>query len=297
MQAQKLIDSIKDVFIHQDAYAMHKYVPEFFLKDTFLGDYFNYFIFEPRGENPPRIYHTASPYDPISKKAPQQALVYCDGKVELNIDFTEYADMRTGVMDALLLQTLGVKSLREKRIVIYGTGKISRCSLRYLKEIFPDLETVDIVNASGNVDPFIQFASECGVKAVYVKTPDISLYDVIIMHTSTNHPIITASDISKIKKGAIITSYRTTSEHGELENDLFNSDTAHIITDWEDSINFVSDLKAAHEKGILIKENVHYLKDVIEGRSIDVSDKAYTVFRSTGTPMQNVATLKLIMQE
>lgn len=296
MTAQQLIDSIKDVFLHQDKFAMQKIVPEFSIDGTFIGDYFNYIIFESLGEKPPRIYHTASPYDVISKKAPQQALVFHDGKLELSVDFTEYVDMRTGIMDALLLQALAVKNIGEKRIVYFGTGKIARWSLKYLKEIYPEIKSVDFVNASGNGNDFIEYASELGIVATLVPAPDISRYDIIIMHTSTDVPILTAADISKIKKGAIITAYRTTSEHGEFENDFLNTSHAHVITDWEHSLEFVSDMKGALEKGILKKDESMLLKNIFEG-ALPVGDKAYTVFRSTGTPMQNVAILKLVMQE
>jgi ornithine cyclodeaminase/alanine dehydrogenase-like protein (mu-crystallin family) len=55
-------------------------------------------------------------------------------------------------------------------------------------------------------------------------------------------------------------------------------------------------MKGAQDKGVLKKEEAILLNDLFKG-SMPTGNKAYTVFRSTGTPMQNVAILKLIMQE
>lgn len=292
MQAQQLIDAIKEVFLHQEKYAMHKYVYEFEMEGKFVGDIFNYFIYEKNGENPPYVYHTASPYDVISKKAPDQALVFHDGKVIYNADFTELVAMRTGVMDALVLQNLGWQSLKDKRVLLFGTGKTARWSLTYLKEIYPDLSNIDIVNASGYADSFLELAKELGVSASLIKNVDIAQYDVIILHTSATETVLKKEAIQKIKKGAVILSYKTTSPVGEAETDFYKSEKANIIIDWEASLTSLPELKEAVEVG--------YLKDPIPLTDLfaqnTLPEKNYTIFRSSGTPMQNVGILKLALE-
>jgi ornithine cyclodeaminase/alanine dehydrogenase-like protein (mu-crystallin family) len=295
MQAQKLIDTIKDVFFHQQNYAMHKYVYEFEMGGKFVGDFYNYFIYEKNGETAPFVYHTASPYDVISKKAPDQALVFHDGKVVFNTDFTHLVAMRTGVMDALVLQNVGITSLGDKRVILFGTGNVARWSLQYLKEIFPDLMEIDVVNASGNAEDFITFAKDVGVTAHSIKDFDIAQYDVIILHTSATQPVLNKDHIEKIKKGAVILSYRTTSPVGEVESEFFNTQKANVIVDWDASVTSLPEMKEATEKGWLAASDIISLEKLLAGNI--PSEKSYTIFRSSGTPMQNVGILKLAMHE
>src|SRR5688572_25135255 len=94
----RLAESIRTVFMNQDNYQFDKYVPAFKINGKYVGDCFSIVIFETCGSEPPIIYHTFSPYDTISQKAPNQALVFRDGELLLNTDFGEYIRQRTGVM-------------------------------------------------------------------------------------------------------------------------------------------------------------------------------------------------------
>lgn len=295
LNAKKLIESIGNVFLHQDNYVMKKYAPEFFKGETFIGDYFNYISFELLGDLPPRVYHSASPFDLISKKAPEQALVFHDGKLELNIDFTEYCTMRTGVMDALLLQALGITDLSGKRIIIFGSGRVARWSLTYLKEVYPSLTEADMVNASGKSDEFTKFAADLGVTTTFQNEPQLELYDIIILHTSATTGVLSAESVSKIKKGAIITTYKALQENGELASEFFDTRKHNVIIDWSESLH-AGDVKAAQEKGFLHEDGIVYLTDVLQN-GYQLPEKNFTVFRSDGTPMQDVATLKLILNQ
>ncbi len=118
----ELADAIKDVFVHADDYQMDKYVRPFNQNGDFLGDCFNIIAVEPHGQKPPTFYHTFSPYDVISGKAPDQALVFEDGELLLNLPFAAYIRQRTGVMAPLILRELGVKSLVDKKGLLIGSG-------------------------------------------------------------------------------------------------------------------------------------------------------------------------------
>lgn len=295
MKAAQLIESIRDVFLHQPNYLMQKYVPEFYKGGELVGDYFNFITFELLQNLPPRIYHTVSPFDTVSQKAPEHALIFHDGKLELSMEFTELSAMRTGVMDALLLQTLGIEDMKQKRVIMYGTGRIARWSLRYLKEIYPDICQVDIVNSSGNADSFIEFASEIEIAAVLQNKPTLELYDVIILHTNAESAVLSPDDVTRIKKGAIITSYRTSSKVGELAAEFFDTEKHRVIVDWEQSL-LVGELKTAQEKRLLQKNQVLSLVDVLQGNML-LDGNDFTVFRSMGTPMQDVAILKVMSNQ
>lgn len=295
MNAHQLINSIRDVFLHQDKYLMKKYAPEFFNGEEFVGDYFNNITFELLGNLPPRVYYTGGPFDLISQKAPEQALVFHNGNLELNLDFTEFCMMRTGVMDSLVLQALGIKDVSDKRIIMFGSGNIARWSLKYLKEVYPSVKDIDIVNRSGGSENFTQFASELGITTTFQKEPHLELYDIIILHTSSVSGVLGAEDVSKIKKGAIITTYKALHEHGELASEFYDTKKNNIIIDWPEALH-AGDLKAAQEKGLLQENNVLHLADVLQGEK-HLLERNFTIFRSDGTPMQDVAILKLILKE
>lgn len=295
MKAQDLIDSILDKYVNQDNYIMHKIVPEFIKDGMFLGDYFNFIIYEPLGEEPPRFYHIGSPFDLISHKAPERSLVFRDGKEELNIDTTEYTSMRTGVQDATILQLLKYTSLKDKRILFIGSGRLAKWSLRFMKEIWQDLTEIDYSNRSGDTS-FGDVAMEVGVHANLVPEYDLSNYDVIIIHTSSHEFVLKPTDREKIKKGALITSYITSSPEGELTPEFFDTQKANVILDWDNTRTFLPELKTAEEKELLQKDRLIYVRDLADGsKTIDPS-KDYTVFRSSGTPMQNLGLLKLLLE-
>lgn len=48
-------------------------------------------------------------------------------------------------------------------------------------------------------------------------------------------------------------------------------------------------------QNILKRESIIYLKDLISGEQ-KLEDESYTIFRSLGTPMQNLAVLKILME-
>ena len=97
-----LANEIEKNFVEQDKYVFEKKVTEFKVEDAFVGDIINFLMFD-GSTNPPTFYEVSTPFDLVSKKAPQHALVFRDGKCTFQTDYTDYAAMRTGLMDALTL--------------------------------------------------------------------------------------------------------------------------------------------------------------------------------------------------
>jgi len=296
LSAKVLIPTISKIFLEQDRYQMDKNIIEFTNESKYIGDYFNFVIFELHKDKAPTFYHVASPFDLISKKIGQQALVFENGKLLLNIDFVNYALMRTGVMDSLLLKNLGVNSLIDKNVLYFGSGNISKWSLRFLKEIYPELTRVDFINKSGKNNDFMSYSNKLKVKASSPQFVDIGKYDYIFCHTNSTSSILNRNDLQKIKPGTVITSTISSTEHGELADEFFNSNMSNIITDWPASITSAKELKRTIENKSLEETKIIFLKDLLSGkRKIDQSKK-YTIYRSTGTPMQNLAVLKLLLK-
>lgn len=293
MNYAELLASIKQTFIDQDNYFFDKHTPEFIKDGKFLGDYFNQLAVEPKGDKPPRFYHVFSPFDVISNKAPEYAVVFENGELLLHIDFTKYIAMRTAAMNAIVLQTLGIKSLVDKKVLLFGSGKIATEAVKVLASEL-QLQSIDVINRSGDLATLKADVKDIGVGINLGSLENLDKYDVIICHTQTKSPLLSEDQIKNIKQGAVLTSFISSTEHGEYPDEIYNFKEANIITDLEASLLTTKDLKRALDNGLLTKENLLYIKDLLGGKNVD-SSKHYTVYRSTGTPIQNLAILKLLV--
>lgn len=284
----RLLALFDEVFANDDQYQAFKIVREFTEAGEFSGDYHQFLMYEPQEAAAPRFYNVGGPYDLVSKKAPQTAQVFQNGELILNIDYTSYVDVRTGAMDAFLLKLLE-SDPTDKRILYIGAGHIAVNSIATLKAIFGSVDTVDYTSRASKPD-FEEKAHDIGVVALFRETPNISEYDFIFMHTNTSEPIIT--DSANIKEGAVITTFITSTQHGEVADDIYNHN-ANVVVDLTENIDHLPDLKRAVNAG-KINEPIS-LKQLLQGKNID-SSKDYTIFRSGGTALQNFAMLKLLLE-
>ncbi len=285
MNYSKLITSLQNTFINQDDFFFDKHVPEFKKDGNFFGDYFNQIAVEPLGEKPPRFYHTFSPFDVVSNKAPHYAAVFENGERILDIEFDGYVSMRTAAMNTVVLKGLGITSLADKKVLVFGAGKIATQALKILASELA-LSKVDVITKSGDLTKIANAVD--GVAIEPGNIDDIAEYDVIICHTQSAEPVFSEEYIERIKKGAVLTSFISSTEHGEFPDTIYDQSRANVITDWDKTILGAKDLQRAQNKGLL--GEVIYIKDLLLGKEID--NKQYTIYRSTGTPIQNLAILK-----
>ncbi len=293
MDYTKLVTSLREAFIEQDAYFFDKHVPEFVKDGVFLGDYFNTIAVEPLGSKPPRFYHVYSPFDVISNKAPTYASVFENGELLLHMDFEEQIVMRTAAMNLVLLKGLGIESLASKNVLLFGSGKIATQTVQMLA-LELGLKTVDVMSKSGDLNKIKTATEKSGVAIQSGSIERFSEYDVIICHTQSTEPVIRKEDLVKIKQGAILASFISSTNHGEFPDEIFDSAKANIITDWSQTILGAKDLQRARDNRLFAEGDLLYMKDILTGKRIDES-KQYTVYRSTGTPIQNLAALKLLI--
>ncbi len=289
-----LAKSIKQVFVDADKYIMDKYVPSFKVDGNFLGDCFNYTIVEPIEGKPPIFYHTYSPYDIVSHKAPDHALIFQDGELLLNADFAQYVSLRTGVMSGLVLQALGVTTLAAKKVLFVGTGTIAQCALRALKALYPDLADCAFVNSGSDASEFKALASELDVTCERGNIDAVHEYDYIICHSAAKQPVLTADMISRIKPGAVITSF-VSEDKVELAPEFYDAEHATVLIDWDQTIKDSPELAEAVTGKIADPERIIRLRELLSGNATLNPDAHYTVYRSHGTPMQNLAVLKLLL--
>lgn len=290
----QLVANLQQTFKHQDAFLFDKHVPEFKHDGKFLGDYFSQLAIEPQGERPPRFYHTFSPFDVISNKAPHRAVVFENGKLLLDIDFQKYVTQRTAAMNAVVLKGLGVHSLQNKQILLFGGGNIAIETVKVLASEL-GLQAVNVVTHSGDLTKIKNATAQYNVITTQGNLEDISNYDVIICHTNSTASVIPKGYIGKIKRGAIITTFITSTDHGEVADDFYNSKQANIIVDWDKTIAGAKDMQRARAAKLFDDADLIYINDLLHAASID-NDKQYTIYRSTGTPIQNLAVLKLLIK-
>jgi ornithine cyclodeaminase/alanine dehydrogenase-like protein (mu-crystallin family) len=217
--------------------------------------------------------------------------VFEGGKQLLNIEFDKYVSMRTAAMNAVVLNALNITDLSDKKVLIFGSGKIATETVKILASVFL-LKEIDVISKTGNLAEITKAVKNISIQIGNID--DISKYDLIICHTKTDKPVISESHIQKIKHGAILTSFISSTEHGEFPDSIFNDKRANIITDWCQTILGAKDLQRAKEAGLFVDSM--YLKDLLSGKTIDTS-KQYTIYRSTGTPIQNLAVLKVLLAE
>ena len=291
MNRSDLISSLETTFLNQDKYYFDKHVPEFSDNGKFLGDYFNQLAVEPLGDKPPRFYHTFSPFDTISNKAPHHAVVFEDGNILLNIDFDEYVAMRTAAMSTLVIKALGIDTLRGVRVLLFGSGRIATQAVKILASEL-GLEAIDIINKSGDLSEIKVAVTPVQVDAG--STVNIGDYDIIICHTQAAETVISADQLGSIKKGAILASFISSTEHGEFPDLVYDSTKANIITDWQQSVLGAKDMQRAQDQAYFKESDLLFIKDILSGQKVD-GTKEYTVYRSTGTPIQNLAVLKLLV--
>lgn len=287
---------IKDVFLNKERYQVNKNVPTFYKEGKYVGDFFNFTMLELAGNGkPPIFYHNYSPYDVISSKTTDYAAIFQNGERLADFKFDPYLVQRTAVMTSLIVKSLNL-DISDKKILFIGTGRIAQKDLESLKVYFPKLKQVYFLNNSGrSSEAFTSLAGSMNIKALSAKLKDISEFDLIICHTNSKTPVITDDLISSIKRGALITSF-SSEDFTELSSGVFDGTKADIIVDWSQTIDEVPELKEAIQIGICQKDDIIYLKDLFLDKKHPRKDKQYSVYRSHGTPMQNLAAMKLAVE-
>lgn len=289
----KLGQAIRQVFVDLDKYKFDKYVPEFEMDNKYFADCFNVIVVEPRGDKPPIFYHTFSPYDIVSKKAPDHALVFQNGKLILDADFTQHVLVRTGVMSPVVIRALGTDQLAGK-VLLIGSGNVARQALIGLKEHFPGLRVISFHNRSGKDEGFEQFATEQGVEATYTDLSTIGEYDYIICHSSAQEPVLTNSLKQSLKPGAFIATF-VSENFCEVTEEYYDTNEANVIIDWQQTIHEAKELQRAVDSKVADPDQMITLSELFTGSKSVNPDKKYTIYRSHGTPMQNLAVLKTLL--
>ncbi len=197
-------------------------------------------------------------------------------------------------MSPLVLSALGVEKL-DGRLLLVGAGRVASQALLALKSQYPDLNEVSYLTSSGEKASFVDFAAKQGVTATLTKLDDIGSYDYIICHSSAEMPVLTVEMRGKIKPGAFIASFVSESS-SELAKEYYDTNEANVIIDWEKTVKEAPELQEAVDAKLADPGQLISLHDLFTGAKKPDAQKRYTVYRSHGTPMQNLAVLKFLLQ-
>lgn len=292
---KQLGEQIKRVFLEQDNYVFSKKVVEFESGGKFGGDFVTFVMIDP-SSTPPTFYEVTSLFDLISGKAPQQALVFRDGDCVFNADYTDYAAMRTGIMDGIVLAQ--TQKNKHVKVLLFGSGKTASWSVRGLAALTPWITQVDYFSKSGKKGPFERLGQKAGIALMYREDwrKQLSEYDVIICHTNAAGPILTATDVASVRSGVQIHSFIGSTEHGELA-DEFYAEQAEVVSDWPKILDDNKIMQRAVSTGGVKSDSIVYLKQFFAVNYRLKQDVPYTIFQFGGTPIQNLAVLQLLTKE
>jgi hypothetical protein len=290
---KKLADKILSYFADSSKLIEQKNIPEFFIDGTFYGDvYLNTaFKLNPGGKN--RVYQNVSPYDVASGKAPNQLLVFEAGALVDSVDWEQNVKVRTGVMDAVILKTLKVKTLDGSKILYIGSGKIAKCSIEAIKQIYGEVAAVDYTNRSHKPDIETQTLYK-NAHFVSKIDLDLSVYDFIFCHTNSKEVVIDLKNLPIGGKAKLkVLSYHMDSSIGlGVSPDWLSAFVStfgerSLVIDNADTLRIVKELQLVK----MDKSKVTMMTDLVRGSAAPTYP---VVFRTGGSAMQNVALYEIL---
>jgi hypothetical protein len=286
-----LVERIREQFTKIEQLKYRRTLLEFFDdQGKFLGDNVFETTFKLRNGDAPLVYEVSGPYDVVSKEYATNARVYYRAELQFECDMKSGIFQRTAAMVWLYLDTL--KRIPKKTLLI-GAGKVALQTSAYLKHFSPALESIDYQDLTRKTD-FEHQLQELGLTAQYLSDPDFSMYDTIIIATNTNTCIIHERNFSTLKPGTVIVSLCTTSQSGEISEEIYARTNLNIFLDYNLSKTFTEDMRKANNLGYLDKAILFH--DILAGQSdFDLATKV-NIIRLTGTPLQNVAVIDMMLE-
>jgi ornithine cyclodeaminase/alanine dehydrogenase-like protein (mu-crystallin family) len=202
--------------------------------------------------------------------------------------------MRTGMMDALVFKALGTTKLANKKLLMVGSGKTATWSLRGLAALFPDLTEISYLNTGLKNAEFEALATSLSVVIKHVEDKDISSYDYIMCHSKAKESIF--NDPTQVKNGAVLTGFISSTPYGEFADSFYNTSQANIIIDWDPNLARMKFIGRQIDAGVVSRDKMFDFRELLNKSPKLNPGAKYTIFTSMGTPIQNLAVLKLLTE-
>lgn len=287
-----LANKILEQFQSADKLNYQRALLELFDKNgQFIGDNLFETTFKTRDNQAPLIYEVSGPYDTVSKQYATIGKVYHAGELLFQCDLKAGIFQRTAAMVWIYLDAL--RKLPGRTLVI-GAGKVGLEIGKYLKHFSSDFEFLDYQDVERKAKEFEDPLEKIGLRAVYKDNPELSDYDTIIMATTTNTCLINEKNISSLKPGSFVISLCTTSTSGEIAQEIYGREDVNIFLDYELTKTFTGDMKRVNESGYL--DHAICFQELLEGKAVFNLDGKINLVRLTGTPMQNIAVIEVVLE-
>lgn len=287
-----LVERIREQFKNIDRLKYQRKLLEFFDdQGKFLGDNVFETTFKLREDDAPLVYEVSGPFDTVSKEYATIARVYLRGELKFECDMKLGIFQRTAAMVWLYLDIL---HHTPGKTLFIGAGKVARQTAAYLKHFSPDLGIVDYMDLVPKAADFETLLKEIGLQSNYVSHPDFSAYQTIILATNTTECIIHDGNFSRLKPGVVIVSLCTTSQSGEISREIYSRQDVNLFLDYDLTKTFTEDMRRANDLGYL--EKAIYLQELLAGRADFDLGARVNIIRLTGTPIQNVAVIDMMLE-
>ena len=285
-----LVDKIVEQFRNIDQLYFKRSLLEFFDdQGQFIGDNLFETTFKLQPDQAPLVYEVSGPYDTVSKQYATIGKVYQRGELLFQCDLKAGIFQRTAAMVWIYLDAL---KHAPGRTLLIGAGKVGVENAAYLKHFSPDLKQIDYQDLQ-RMETYEQQLGELNLQATYQAAPDLSLYDTFIMATTTSTCLINEDNISSLKPGCVVISLCTTSPSGEIAPEIYGLDSVNVFLDYELTKTFTGDMKKANELGYL--NQAILFQDLLIGKTEVELENKVNLVRLTGSPMQNIAVIEMVM--
>lgn len=225
----------------------------------------------------------------------QGAILLCDGQTGsllAIIDSIEVTLRRTAAATALAARYLARPD--SASLLICGCGEQARVQLDALRSILPLRQVLAWDRDAARAR---QFAEACSGGPLAVETvrdlaPAARASDVIVTCTTAREPFLSADMVAP---GTFVAAVGADSaEKGEIAPDLMAASL--VVADVLDQCAVMGDLRLALEVGAMERSDVHaeLAELVVKRKSGRGSADQITLFDSTGTALQDVASAALI---
>ncbi len=211
------------------------------------------------------------------------------------MDSAEITKMRTGAATAVAAKYLARPD--STVVTIFGCGTQGKIQLQALSRVFDLKQVMAHGRNPERSDAFAaEMSDELGIPVKAVKDPQeaVHMSDIVVTCTPSRQPFLMSE---YVPRGTFIAAVGADSpDKNELDPVLVLS--GKYVADILDQCAKVGELHHAINQGLMTTDDVHSdLGDIVAGKKPGrTSDTEITIFDSTGTALQDVATAAVVYE-
>lgn len=210
-------------------------------------------------------------------------------------------DLRTGAVTGLAARLL---ARRDSRVLtLIGAGRVARNQLEALATAI-DLQTVFVsTRSAARGESFVAWARKAAaaqgaripadVRLVTTREDAVRQSDVVIAATTAKTPVVSGSWLRPGTFVAATGAYKADAR--EVDSEVIRRATKWVIDSRKDCLDRAGDLMIPMAEGILRREDVAEIAELVSGRRPGRSSPdEITYFKSSGVPIQDLVTAQHI---